>query len=227
MKSTFFKTTLVGLMFCLGNSANAALITTDVGYSGMGLNLTAYQNGSYNFTFGPEVLPGGITFTAAPGGGGNSGSGSVIGQGGYGLGANGSFGGDAVYIGVDSATGYADLSFDSAVSTFGAYINYCPSCNGDNPFIAALDEFDNVVETWDLSVSAAISTPGGFNDFRFRGIDLGASSFSKFRFGGNYILLAASPDGDPIGQTPIPEPSTLAIFVLGIMGLASRRFNKQ
>jgi hypothetical protein len=226
MKSEFFKITLASLILCLGSSANATLITTDVGYSGVGLDLTSYQNGNYNFTFGPVVLPGGITFTAAPGGGGNSGLGSVIGQGSYGLGSNGSFGGDAVYIGVDSATGYADLTFSSAVSSFGAYINYCPSCVGDNTFISALDEFDNVLETWDLSVSAAISTPGGFNDFRFRGIDLGASSFSKFRFGGNYILLAATPDGSPDGRPTVPEPSTLAIFALGIMGLISRRFKK-
>ena len=34
-------------------------------------------------------------------------------------------------------------------------------------------------------------------------------------------LIESSP------STSIPEPSTLAIFTLGIMGLASRRFNKQ
>ncbi|MGL1958703.1 MAG: PEP-CTERM sorting domain-containing protein [Colwellia sp.] len=27
-------------------------------------------------------------------------------------------------------------------------------------------------------------------------------------------------------DTPVPEPSTLAIFALGMMGLASRRFKK-
>ncbi|MCW8833151.1 MAG: PEP-CTERM sorting domain-containing protein [Colwellia sp.] len=225
MNLKMIKTALVGLVFSISGIANAGLMTTDAGYAGPTLDLTAYQNGSYNFTFGPEVLPGGITFTAAPGGGGNSGQGSVIGQGGYGLGANGSFGGDAVYIGVDSGTGYAELTFDTEVSVFGAYMNYAPGF-GDNAFISALDEFDNVLETWDLTVSGPISTPGGFNEFEFRGIDLGNDTFKTLRFGGNYLLLAATADGNPDGgggNNTIPEPSTLAIFALGIMGLASRR----
>src|SRR5438270_13690325 len=99
------------LSCCIGLSAPAigqTLTTSNAGYTGPGLDLSAYANGSYNFTFGPETV-GGYTFTAAPGGGGNSGNGSVVGQGSYGLISNGSFGGDAVYIGVDSATGYGDL----------------------------------------------------------------------------------------------------------------------
>ena len=42
----------------------------------------------------------------------------------------------------------------------------------------------------------------------------------------NFFLDEA---GDPNGSDPtsVPEPSTLAIFALGIMGLASRRFKKQ
>ena len=227
MTMKILKSAFAGLILSVTGFANATLILTDVGYTGPGLDLTAYQNGSYNFTFGPEVLPGGITFTAAPGGGGNSGQGSVIGQGGYGLGANGSFGGAAVYIGVDSGTGYADLTFDTEVSFFGAYMNYAPDF-GDNAFISALDEFDNIIETWDLTVSGPISTPGGFNEFEFRGIDLGNSTFKTLRFGGNYLLLAATADGNPDGRNnDIPEPSTLAIFALGIIGLASRRFTKQ
>jgi hypothetical protein len=38
--------------------------------------------------------------------------------------------------------------------------------------------------------------------------------------------LAYSLHGD-VGSTDVPEPSTLAIFALGLMGLASRRFKKQ
>ena len=87
------------LTLAAGASQAGTLITSDAGYTGPDLNLTGYDNGSYNFTFGPMAV-GEFTFTAAPGGGGNSGLGSVVGQGGYGLGANGNFGGDAVYIGV-------------------------------------------------------------------------------------------------------------------------------
>jgi hypothetical protein len=147
--------------------AAPTLVTTDVGYTGPQLDLTGFDNGSYNFTFGPVSLPNGITFTAAPGGGGNSGNGSVIGQGGYGLAGNGSFGGTATYIGVDSGTGYAEFTFASAVSSFGGYWNYAPGY-GDAPTLSTYDGFGNQLSSFDLSALAPISTPGGFNEFEFR-----------------------------------------------------------
>jgi hypothetical protein len=143
--------------------AAPTLVTTDVGYTGPQLDLTGFDNGSYNFTFGPVSLPNGITFTAAPGGGGNSGNGSVIGQGGYGLAGNGSFGGTATYIGVDSGTGYAEFTFASAVSSFGGYWNYAPGY-GDAPTLSTYDGFGNQLSSFDLSALAPISTPGGFNE---------------------------------------------------------------
>lgn len=226
MNKKLLKSAFTGLILSIAGYANAGLITTDVGYTGLGLDLSNYENGSYNFTFGPEILPGGITFTAAPGGGGNSGNGSVIGQGNYGLGSNGSFGGNAVYIGVDSGTGYAQLTFNTEVSSFGAFMNYAPGL-GDNAFISALDAFDNVIETWDLTASAPISTPGGFNQFQFRGINLDNGTFKSFRFGGNFLLLAATADGSPTNpSTSVPEPSTLAMVLLGFIGLASRKLRK-
>lgn len=209
------------------SSCNAALITSDVGYDGPGLNLSAYENGSYNFTFGPESLPGGITLIANPGGGGNSGEGSVIGQGPYGLGTNGSFGDDAVYIGVDSGTGYAELIFDEAISFFGGYFNYAPGF-GDNATISVFDDLDNMIESWDLTEFAPISTPDGFNEFVFRGIDLGEETFSKFRFGGNYILLTASEDGSVVDDEPMPDPdpvpapTTSMLFGLTVLALVYR-----
>jgi hypothetical protein len=167
--------------------AAPTLVTTDVGYTGPQLDLTGFDNGSYNFTFGPVSLPNGITFTAAPGGGGNSGNGSVIGQGGYGLAGNGSFGGTATYIGVDSGTGYAEFTFASAVSSFGGYWNYAPGY-GDAPTLSTYDGFGNQLSSFDLSALAPISTPGGFNEFEFRGIVHDMADIKTFRFGGSYIL---------------------------------------
>ena len=218
------KSSLLGALLIASCASSAALITSDVGYDGPTIDLGAFENGLYNFTFGPESLPGGITFTAAPGGGGNSGQGSVIGQGSYGLGGNGFFGGDAVYIGVDSGTGYAQLTFDTEVSFFGAYFNYAPGF-GDAPTIFALDDMDNVIESYDLAAMAPISTPGGFNEFQFRGIDLGMSTMKTFRFGGSYLLLAGTPDGRVVEPpTSVSSPSALFLLLMGACALMARRF---
>jgi hypothetical protein len=210
------------LAFCAYPAVAATtLITTDAGYTGPGLDLSAHANGQYNFTFGPINVDG-FTFTAAPGGGGNSGQGSVVGQGGYGLGANGSFGGDAVYIGVDSGTGYAQLMSNSGpFSQIGFFMNYAPGI-GDPATIFALDAMGNPFASFDLTVLAPISTPGGFNEFEFRGIASDAQDIYGLRFGGNYILLTGTADGIP---GVIPEPGTWALLILGFgaIGAAMRR----
>jgi hypothetical protein len=215
----------------VGQATEAAVVlTTDpTGYSGPVLDLGAYATGNYNFTFGPVPIPGGITFTASPGDGvtwptgGNSGMGSVIGQGGYGLGANGFFGGDAVYIGVDSGAGFAELTFDTLISSFGGFWNYAPGV-GENPFIAAYDAIGNLLASFDLSVDAPISTPGGFNAFAFRGLVSDTADIKTIRFGGSYILLAGSPDGSvPVSPIPVPAALPLMLLALGGLGVVARR----
>jgi hypothetical protein len=201
--------------------AATSLITSNAGYTGPGLDLSAYANGSYNFTFGPITVDQ-YTFTAAPGGGGNSGSGSVVGQGGYGLLANGSFGGSAVYIGVDSATGYAQLMLNGGpVSQLGFFMNYAPD-SGNDATIYALDSLGNPFATFDLVTLAPISTPGGFNQFQFRGITSDTANIFGLRFGGDYILVTGTANGLP---SAVPEPATWAMMILGFgaMGLVLRR----
>jgi hypothetical protein len=204
--------------------ANAALLTSDAGYSGPTLDLSAFATGNYNFTFGPESIPGGITFTSNVINS-NSGLGSVLGQGGYGLAANGSFGGDAVYAGLDGPSGYMSFLFDTAVSSFGAYINYAPGL-GEDQKIGAYDSGGNLLEEWNLTVSAPISTPGGFNEFAFRGIQLATASIAEFRMSGAYILAAASADGSATPPPPVGVPdsgATIAMLGLAIVSLAAFR----
>lgn len=203
--------------------AAGALITTDAGYTGRGLDLSAYANGNYNFTFGPINVDG-FTFTAAPGGGGNSGQGSVVGQGSYGLSSNGSFGGDAVYIGVDSGTGYAQLLGDTGYDQMGFFVNYAPGF-GDDATFWTLDINGDVMDAFNIVNLAPISTPGGFNAFAFRGVayDDGSKIYGM-RFGGNYILLTGTADGVP-DTGGVPEPATWAMFIagFGLVGAAVRR----
>lgn len=195
-------------------SSASVLLTDATGYTGRGLNLAAYENGMYNFTFGPIPVDG-FTFTAAPGGGGNSGRGSVVGQGSYGLGSNGRFGGDAVYIGVDSGTGYAQLLGTVGYDQMGFYFNYAPGI-GSDATISTLDAGGSVIDSFNLVDLAPISTPNGFNQFAFRGVayDDGTKIYGM-RFGGNYILLTGTEDGSVGGE--IPEPATLAMW--SILGL--------
>ncbi len=200
----------------------ASLVTTPGVYTGPSLNLSAYQTGQYNFTFGPVNVGPGLTFTGSPGGGGNSGQGSVVGQGGYGLGGNGTFGGDAVYIGVDSGTGFGQITFASVQTQFYGFWNYAPGF-GDDATLSTLDSMGNVIDSFNLVALAPISTPGGFNEFAFRGIESSAG-FHGIRFGGNFILLAATTDGSPVAPG-IPEPASWAMLIagFGLVGATLRR----
>jgi len=201
-------------------AANATLVTSDAGYTGPVLNLGAYQNGQYNFTFGPVALPGGITFTRDHSTS-NSGLGAVVGQGSYGLNGNGSFDSNPTYIGLDGANATGTFALAAPVSSIGFYFNYAPGVGAD-PIIAALDSSGNVFESWDLATFAPISTPGGLNQFEFRGISESTADIYGLQFSGSYLLATGTANGDVIPT--IPEPANVALLLagLGLMGFMAR-----
>ena len=209
------------LALAAATSAHAALLTSEAGYTGPMLDLSAYATGTYNFTFGPKTLPGGITFTRSRDTESNSGLGAVLGQGSYGLGPNGNFGGNAVYAGLDGGQGWIRFTLNAPVQSFGAYVNYSPD-DGDAPRMRVLDQQGNVLETHDLSVEAPVSTPNGYNQFAFRGISLTSPSIYTLELSGSYILAAGSANGSvPV----VPEPETYALMLTGLaaVGLMRRR----
>ncbi len=212
-------------------AAQAALITSDATYTGPDLNLAGYDNGSFNFTFGP-VTVGEFTFTRSNTQT-NSGLGAVVGQGDYALNDNGNFGGDAVYIGLDGGGGYGYLTGATGYSQMGFFFNYARFGRtpvGDDPTIAALDINGNVLEEYNLLATAPIGTPGGFNAFAFRGISRSTADIYGFRFGGSYILATGTATGEVIPTVPptgaVPEPGVWALMILGF-GAAGGMLRRQ
>lgn len=200
--------------------AAPTLLTSDAGYTGRGLDLSAAANGQYNFTFGPVAIDG-LVFTVVSDST-NSGLGGVLGQGGYGLGGNGGFGGDAVYAAVDAPTGYAQFLGSVGFDQFGLFFNYAPGI-GDDATISSLDAAGNVIDSFNLELLAPISTPGGFNAFAFRGFGYtDGTQVYGIRFGGAFMLATGTANGVP---GVIPEPATWAMLIggFGLVGGALRR----
>jgi hypothetical protein len=212
------------------------LLTSQAGYTGPVLDLSGYANGNYNYTVGPKLIPGGITFTS------NvvladtqSGFGSVLGQGNYGLDDNGNFDTNPVYAGLDAAKGYMTFSFAAPIQSFGAFLNYAPGYGinpfpgndpGENPTISTYDSSNNLISTFDLLTASggAISTPGGLNQFAFRGISEATASIASFRLGGSYILATGTANG-AVAATDVPEPFTIVGTLVG--GSAALRMRKK
>ncbi|WP_259368508.1 MULTISPECIES: PEP-CTERM sorting domain-containing protein [unclassified Colwellia] len=83
---------------------------------------------------------------------------------------------------------------------------------------------------WETDPSYWLGGPqsGAFGDNAIGiGFDLGSlKTGEKIDIKYNYVM-GLSVDTLDIPRTDVPEPSTLAIFALGMIGLASRRFKKQ
>jgi hypothetical protein len=145
---------------------------------------------------------------------------------GWGLIANGTWGDGMTYISAnDARPGDLIFSFnDGPVSAVGGFMNHAPG-RGSDLLISVLDEFMNVLESYNITTMANIVTPGGLNAGGFRGIDrLGQADISYFVVTGYVQVLD---DLTFARAESVPEPGTLALLGIGLFGMGLARRNKK
>lgn len=218
MNLKMLKAAFAGLVLSVSGFANAGLITSELITPDNTVDFS--QFGAFNFTNGPIEIGALVGESIIWSSTNNS---SVIGNGAYGLASNGSWNDMNGYIGLNTGNGSMFISFaDGPIHEFSLLTNYAP---GNGQFILEAFGFDNVLlESYDITALAPIVTNTN-NTGASRGISRENNDIYSIRLSNAYVV-ADNLSFNRLSQE-VPEPSTLAIFALGIMGLASRKFKKQ
>ncbi len=128
--------------------------------------------------------------------------------------------GRAGFSALDVVSGTMTYTFRNPVSAVGGFINYSPD---PTTFvtIAALDSNGNILESYEITSLAPISTPGEMDAGAFRGIALSSAVIAAFQVSDSYVAL----DDLTFSRTSsVPEPSTLVLFAAsGLSGIVMLR----
>lgn len=168
-----------------------------------------------------------VTFTS------NNPDGSFLGSGPFGLGDNGSWDSSVTLAGIDFDATLNDLytmtfTFNSGpVSAVGGFMNYAvapPLIFGD-VIIAALAADSSVLEQWDITQLAPISTPNGLNDGAFRGIVRPTADIFGFSVSNSAAVLTnlTFSSAEVPAPSGVPEPSTMVLMLSAFVLLAARK----
>lgn len=211
---------VAGLVLGLGmnHSANAILVTTNAALPAPTSVVDFSQFGSFQFTPGPvqigQLVGEDIQWSSSH-------DFAVIGNGDYGLGSNGTWN-----AGRDGYTGLniqGDNQFmlydfnDGPVAAVGGFVNYAPNCCGDF-FLEVLGDLDQVLETYNITQVAPISTPAQVNAGEFRGIVRNSADIHALRLRGAFDVL-----DDLEFSRVVPEPATLLLLGAGLIGFVFGR----
>ena len=198
------KNKLLFLVFALAlcGTAHAAPVTSLPG-------ATVYSFGNSNqFTAGPVAVAAGITWSSDS----NS---SVYGYTGtYGFQSNGIWEGLSM-IGTNNQTGTMRIDFDTSVAGVGAFLNWS-RFDGDPATISIYDTADTLLELFTLTFGPL----GGINNGEFHGFLRNMTDIASIRFTGSYIGAA---DLAVLAYNSVPEPGTVALFGIGLMGMGLAR----
>ncbi|MCC6245943.1 MAG: PEP-CTERM sorting domain-containing protein [Gemmatimonadaceae bacterium] len=131
------------------------------------------------------------------------------------VGSNGYIEGD-IWAAITGSETAIFFDFESPVTSVGAFMTYNPDQGIDAPVLGAWNG-SVFLGSWNLAIDAPINTPGGYNQFEFRGIEY-AGGITRFGLaGGNLATKDLRVSSESIAV--VPEPSTLALFGMGSLGL--------